>query len=155
MSQISTGLLLFRPKPHLQLLLGHPGAPMWQDKDEEAWTIPKYYVDDKKDLLKRAKHSFEESFGFIPDGNYIKLGSLSDEKEQMHVWAVEYNIPDDFIFEPFWFEMEWPTDSGKMESFPEMDQIQYFGPFEARKKILPQQAGFIPRFVDIYTQIER
>lgn len=155
MSQLSAGLLLFRRKPHLQILLGHPGAPMWQDKDEAAWTIPKYYLDREKEFLERAKHSFEESFGFIPDGDYSSLGSVSDEEETMHVWAVEHGIPDDFIFEPFWFEIEWPADSGQMESFPEMDRIEYFGPFEARKKILSQQADFIPRLVDICTQKER
>lgn len=155
MSQISTGLLLFRQKPHLQILLAHPGAPMWQDKDEQAWTIPKYYVDTDQQLLQQAKQSFEESFGFMPEGNYLSLNSITEQQETMHVWAVKHNIPDDFIFEPFWFEMEWPPDSGKMESFPEMDRIEYFGPFEARKKILPAQSDFIPRLVDVCTRKER
>lgn len=136
-------------------MLGHPGAPMWQHKDEQSWTIPKYYVDSDQQILQRAKDSFEESFGFIPDGDYLSLQSVTDQGETMYVWAVEHGIPDDFIFEPFWFEVEWPPDSGQMESFPELDRIEYFGPFEARKKILPSQVEFIPRLVDTCTRKER
>jgi hypothetical protein len=38
----SAGLLLFRGRAaDLEVLLGHPGGPFWQTKDEAAWSIPK------------------------------------------------------------------------------------------------------------------
>jgi predicted NUDIX family NTP pyrophosphohydrolase len=37
----SAGLIMFRRKPALQVLLAHPGGPFWKNKDEGAWTIPK------------------------------------------------------------------------------------------------------------------
>ena len=38
----SAGLLLFRGgAAHLEVLLGHPGGPFWQNKDDGAWSIPK------------------------------------------------------------------------------------------------------------------
>lgn len=148
MSQLIGGILLYRKKPDLQLLLAHPGGPSGKDEDERSWNIPQNYVNPNNQPLELAKVKFEESFGFIPEGNYIDLGTETIEYEEtMQVWAVDYNIPDSYIFEPYWFEMEWPPDSGQVETFPEMDRIEYFGPFEARKKLRPAQAPFITKLI--------
>lgn len=157
MSRTSAGVLFFRRKPHLQLLLAHPGSPLWQDKDEGGWIIPTGRVKDGEQPLERARQELEEVFGFVPDGNYLELGSVTEEEtgESIQMWAVEYNLPEEFVFEPFWFEMEWPPDSGQFESFPEMDRIEYFNPFEARKKILPSQRAFISRLIDACSRTER
>ncbi len=45
------------------------------------------------------------------------------------------------------FEMEWPPNSGKTETFPEIDRIEYFPPFAANKKINPAQREFITRLM--------
>lgn len=156
MTQLSAGILLFRRKPHLQLLLAHPGGPLWEDKDEEAWMIPTFEVKTEDNPLDFVKQQFEESLGFLPDGDYLELGAAAEQGDtSIKIWATEYTIPDDFIFEPYWFEMEWPPDSGQGHSFPEMDRIEYFGPFEARKKIQPAQRPFISRLVDICSRTER
>lgn len=149
------GLLLYRRRPHLQVLLAHPGAPMWQDEDDGTWIIPSYAFDNGQDPLDQVRHKFEDSFGFIPEGTYRSLDALDTPEGSMHIWAVEHTIPDDFVFEPYWFEMEWPPDSGQVETFPEMDRIEYFGPFEARRKIRPDQTDFIARLVEICSQKER
>ena len=131
--------MLFRRKPHLQLLLAHPGGPYWWNKDEGAWSIPKGEVEEEEDLLDAAKREFEEELGFIPEGDYLELGSIQQKGgKTVYAWAVEYQIPDDFIFDPNEFEIEWPPDSGKKE---------YFSPFEAKKKINPAQAEFISRLI--------
>lgn len=149
MPETSAGILLFRRKPSLQVLLAHPGGPFWQNKDEGAWSIPKGEVESDEDLLAAAKREFEEELGFIPEGDYIKLGSVKQKGgKKVHAWAVEYGIPDDFIFESNLFEIEWPPGSGNKESFPEIDRIEYFNPFEARKKINPAQAEFISRLIN-------
>ena len=148
MSQLIAGILLYRKKPDLQLLLAHPGGPLSQEKDEKSWNIPQNYVDPNSHPFELSKAKFEESFGFIPEGDYIDLGTESvEDKEQMQVWAVNHDIPDSYIFEPYWFELEWPPDSGKVESFPEMDRIEYFGPFEAQKKVRPAQTPFITKLI--------
>lgn len=140
--------MLFRRKPNLQVLLAHPGGPYWQNKDEGAWTIPKGEADEDEELMDTAKREFYEELGFIPDGEYIELGSVKQKGGKVvHAWGVEYAIPDDYIFESNWFEMEWPPDSGKKELFPEIDRIEYFNPFEARKKINPAQIDFISRLI--------
>jgi len=148
MSEIIGGLLLYRKKPDLQLLLAHPGGPQLPDDEEDYWNIPQNYVDESDQPLETLKHKFEESFGFIPKGKYIDLGIQNlRNKERIRVWAVSHDIPDSFVFEPFWFEMEWPPDSGEMITFPEMDRIEYFDPFEARNKLYPGQAPFLSKLI--------
>ncbi len=150
MGNISAGILVYLRKPHLQVLLAHPGGPFWQNRDEGAWTIPKGEVEEGEEHLDAAKREFREELGFLPEGPFLDLGSIKQKGgKTVHGWAVEYRIADDFIFEPAYFEMEWPPDSGKTEIFPEIDRIEYFTPFEARKKINPSQAEFINRLIDI------
>jgi len=153
LSKISAGILLFRRKPHLQLLLAHPGGLYWWDKDEGAWSIPKGEIEQNEELLDAAKREFEEEIGFIPEGDFIELGSITQKGgKTVYCWGVEYQIPDDFIFDPGLFEMEWPPNSGETEEFPEIDRIEYFGPFEARKKINPAQREFISRLINKCSQ---
>jgi predicted NUDIX family NTP pyrophosphohydrolase len=40
-AEISAGLLAFRSRDALEVLLGHPGGPFWAKKDAGAWSIPK------------------------------------------------------------------------------------------------------------------
>jgi|AntRauTorckE6833_2_1112554.scaffolds.fasta_scaffold56969_2 predicted NUDIX family NTP pyrophosphohydrolase len=174
MADVRAGLLLFRRKPNFQVLLGHPGAPHWQDKDEGAWSIPKGISEDNETMLEAAKRGLEEEIGFIPngvvegnetlqetairifgeqvgfipEGNYIELGSVQqNDGKTIHAWGIACQIPDDFMFTPDFFEMEWPPDSGQMQEFPEIDRIEYFPPFEANRKINPAQRPFISRLI--------
>ena len=156
MAKTSAGILLFTRKPHLQVLLVHPGGPYWQNKDEGAWSIPKGEVEEHENLLDAAKREFREELGFVPEGTYIPLGSIKQKGgKTVHCWAVEFQIPDDYIFAPNYFEIEWPPDSGETESFPEIDRIEYFSPFEAKKKINPSQSAFINRLIDECSRQER
>jgi predicted NUDIX family NTP pyrophosphohydrolase len=156
MSEVSAGILLFRRKPNLQLLLSHPGGPLWWDEDEEVWTIPTGQVLSYQPPLEAARAQFQSTFGFIPKDDYLELGSTeTSDGDHIHLWATEYQIPDDFIFEPELFEMEWPPESGQKEEFPIIDRIEYFGAFEARKKLVPEQQVFIGRLIDICSEKER
>lgn len=153
MAKESAGLLLFRRKPNFQVLLGHPGGPYWQNKDEGAWSIPKGLIEENETPIKAAKREFEEEIGFLPEGDYIELGTIKQKGGKVvHAWGIEYQIPDDFVFTPDYFEMEWPPKSGKKEPFPEIDRIEYFPPFEANKKINPAQRTFISRLMEKCTE---
>lgn len=149
MPNTSAGILLFRRKPHLQVLLAHPGGPFWWDKDEGAWSIPKGEAEETEELLEAAKRELQEELNFVPEGDYIELGSIQQKGgKKVHAWAVEYKIPDDFVFTPNEFELEWPPESGQKETFPEIDRIEYFGIFEARQKINPAQQTFLNRLLE-------
>jgi hypothetical protein len=52
----SAGLLLFRRRTGgLEVLLVHPGGPLWARKDEGAWSIPKGEVAQGEDVLAAAR----------------------------------------------------------------------------------------------------
>ena len=52
-AEISAGILAFRRKTALEVLLAHPGGPFWAKKDDGAWTIPKGLVEPGDDLSPR------------------------------------------------------------------------------------------------------
>lgn len=144
-----TGIFLFRRKPNLQLLLAHPGGPEWDGKEEGVWTIPLSAPTGNMSAIDAARKAFEESFGFIPEGEYVNLDSYQQNSQQaFQTWAAEYQLPDDFIFDSYWYEIEWPPDSGKTESFPEFDRLEYFPLFEASQKLIPALRLFIPRLIN-------
>ncbi|HET9716739.1 MAG TPA: NUDIX domain-containing protein [Pseudolabrys sp.] len=144
--QISAGILAFRRKPDLELLLAHPGGPYWHNKDDGAWSIPKGNVE-SGDLLACAKREFNEETGLVPDGKFLPLTPLRQKSgKTVHAFAVESDY-DLTGFVSNKFEMEWPPRSGKIQSFPEIDRIAYFSVPVARRKILPGQRPFIDELV--------
>jgi predicted NUDIX family NTP pyrophosphohydrolase len=44
----------------LEVLLGHPGGPFWQNKDEGAWSIPKGLISADEAPLSAARREFLE-----------------------------------------------------------------------------------------------
>jgi predicted NUDIX family NTP pyrophosphohydrolase len=147
-TEISAGILAFRRKRHLELLLAHPGGPYWKNRDEGAWSIPKGNVE-SDDLLACAKREFNEETGLTAAGTVIPLTPARQKSGKIvHAFALQ----GDFNLSSFCsnqFEMEWPPRSGKRQSFPEVDRIAYFTVATARRKILPGQRPFIEELVTL------
>ncbi len=145
-SEISAGILAFRRKRGLELLLAHPGGPYWRNKDAGSWSIPKGMVE-SGDLLACAKREFNEETGLTAKGDFIPLNPVRQKSgKTVHAFALEGDF-DLSKFASNEFEMEWPPHSGKTQSFPEMDRIAYFKLATARRKILPAQRPFIEELV--------
>ena len=145
--EISAGILAFRRKPRLELLLAHPGGPYWRSKDEGAWSIPKGNVE-SGDLLVCAKREFNEETGLVATGPFVALAPLRQKSGKLvHAFAMEADF-DVSKFSSNTFEMEWPPRSGERQSFPEIDRIAYFNIAMARKKILAGQRAFIDELVE-------
>lgn len=145
-SEVSAGILAFRRKPALELLLAHPGGPYWRNKDEGAWSIPKGNVE-SGDALTCAKREFNEETGLTPAGPFTALTPLRQKSGKMvHAFAMEADL-DLTRFSSNHFEMEWPPRSGKSQNFPEIDRIAYFSVAKARRKILPGQRAFIDELI--------
>jgi predicted NUDIX family NTP pyrophosphohydrolase len=142
-SQISAGLLAFRRKDGLEVLLAHPGGPFWMKKDDGAWTIPKGVADTDADTLSAARREFTEETGFVATGDMLPLKGVRQRSGKTVVaWAFEADF-DLTKFSSNAFEMEWPPRSGKMKSFPEIDRLAWF-PYEiALTKIIAYQKPFI------------
>jgi predicted NUDIX family NTP pyrophosphohydrolase len=137
-----------RRKNQLEVLLAHPGGPLFVHKDDGEWTIPKGEAGPGEDLLTRAKIEFEEEVGIRPEnsGHWIALGSIKQKGgKTVHAWAFEGDLPDSFECKSNLFEMEWPPRSGRWKKFPEVDQACFFSEKVARRKIKSTQAPFIDR----------
>ncbi len=146
-TDVSAGILAFRRKRGLELLLAHPGGPYWRHKDAGAWSIPKGMVE-SGNLLACAKREFNEETGLTAAGDFITLKPIRQKSgKTVHAFALEGDF-DLAGFASNDFEMEWPPHSGKMQRFPEIDRISYFKPTTARRKILPAQRAFIDELVE-------
>jgi len=147
-TKTSAGLLVFRKSARgIEVLLAHPGGPFFKNKDDGAWTIPKGVADGNEDLLERARIEFEEELGIEPPpGNVMPIGSVRQKGGKIvHAWAVEGDLPDGFEGKSNTFDLEWPPRSGKMQSFPEVDRVQFFPLEEAARKVNPAQKEFLDR----------
>jgi predicted NUDIX family NTP pyrophosphohydrolase len=142
-TEISAGLLVFRRKPDLEVLLGHPGGPYWARKDDGAWSIPKGLTEPGGDLLATARRELTEETGLIADGTFVALAPVRQKSgKTVHAFALEADF-DLARFASNTFEIEWPLRSGRRQVYPELDRIGYFGVDAALRKILSYQQPFI------------
>jgi predicted NUDIX family NTP pyrophosphohydrolase len=138
-TQISAGILAFRRKPTLEVLLAHPGGPFWAKKDDGVWTIPKGLVEPGDDLVATARREFTEETNLTAKGELFALAPVNQKSGKVvHAFTVE----EDFELGAFasnTFEIEWPPQSGRRQSFPEIDRIAYFALPAAKIQIVAYQ----------------
>jgi predicted NUDIX family NTP pyrophosphohydrolase len=137
--EISAGLLAFRRRGELEVLLAHPGGPFWTKKDAGAWTIPKGLAEQGADLLVTAQREFAEETNLAAGEDLIPLTPVKQKSGKLvHAWAFEADF-DLTAFASNTFEIEWPAKSGQRRHFPEIDRIAYFTLPIAMVKILAYQ----------------
>jgi predicted NUDIX family NTP pyrophosphohydrolase len=141
-SQVAAGVLVYRRRNGLQVLLGHPGGPFWAKRDEGVWSIPKGLVE-SDDLLACAKREFLEETNLPLKGQFIPLQPVRQKSgKTVHAFALEADL-DLSRSRSNLYKQEWPPGSGKFKSFPEIDRIAYFDLPTARIKILPYQLPYL------------
>lgn len=146
-SRVSAGILLFRQRPTgLEVLLAHPGGPLFAKKDEGHWTIPKGEVEPDEELLDVARREFEEETGHpSPKGLTVELGSIIQKGgKTVHGWAMEGDL-DPAAAISNTFEIAWPPGSGRRQTFAEIDRVEWFGLDEARRRVKERQIPLIDR----------
>lgn len=137
--ELSAGIVAFRRRDAIEVLLGHPGGPFWARKDAGAWTIPKGLVEPGEDLLAAARREFAEETGLTATGPMTALAPVNQSHgKTVHAFATEVDF-DLAGFRSNRFEIEWPPRSGRRQSFPEIDRIGYFALPIAEHKILAYQ----------------
>ncbi len=135
----SAGILLFRRKKGLEVLLVHPGGPFLVRKDLGAWSIPKGEYDESEDPLAAARREFAEETGQPVEGEFLPLKPVKQKGgKEVLAWAVEGDMDAEKAVSNL-FEMEWPPRSGKMKQFPENDRAGWFDLPVARTKINERQ----------------
>ncbi|HEY4632960.1 MAG TPA: NUDIX domain-containing protein [Candidatus Limnocylindrales bacterium] len=145
--RIAAGLLLYRRTgDRLEVLLAHPGGPLFARRDEGYWSIPKGEPDTDEPLVAVARREFEEETGHpAPAGPLLDLGSITQKGGKVvHAWAAEGDL-DPASAHSNTFEMEWPPRTGEVRAFPEIDRVAWFGPAEARARIKDAQIPLLER----------
>ncbi len=146
-SRSSAGIVLYRrPENGLEVLLAHPGGPLFRNRDAGHWSIPKGEPSEDEPLLETARREFAEETGHVlPDGPAQPLGSIVQKGGKVvHAWGVEGDL-DAADAHSNEFEMEWPPRSGRRERFPEIDRVEWFDLDEARRRVKPTQVPLIDR----------
>jgi len=149
-AKTSAGLLMYRRvNDALEVLLAHPGGPLFARKDAGAWTVPKGEYGSDEEPLAAARREFEEETGFPPAAaEYLELGSVKQRGgKTVRAWAFagDWDVRE---LRSNTFSLEWPPRSGRQQEFPEIDRMQFFDLDTAREKLNPAQVDFLDRLVE-------
>jgi predicted NUDIX family NTP pyrophosphohydrolase len=149
MARRSAGLLLYRRRDGaVELLLVHPGGPLWARRDAGAWSIPKGEVGEGEEPRAVALREFEEETGHPPPrGELVALGEVRQRGGKLvTAWAAAGDL-DPAAITSNTFTLEWPPRSGNRREFPEVDRAGWFDPATARGKLLAAQAELVDRLL--------
>ena len=146
----SAGILLYRRTRDgdVEVLLAHPGGPVWAKRNLDAWSVPKGEFGPDEEPLAVARREFEEETGHpAPDGTPIELGEIRQKGgKAVTAWALEGDL-DPANARSNTFPFQWPPRSGRWITIPEVDRVEWFAPDEARRRIKDTQAPFIDRLL--------
>lgn len=145
-SAASAGVLMYRRiGSKLEVLLVHPGGPYWRRKDHGSWSIPKGEMNADEDAGVAALREFMEETGVVLAGPLEPLGEIRQRGgKRVLAFAVEGDL-DVRTTRSNTFELEWPPNSGKMQTFPEVDRTEWFDLPVAHAKILEGQRPLLDR----------
>jgi predicted NUDIX family NTP pyrophosphohydrolase len=150
-SRVSAGILLYRERDgRVEVLIGHPGGPIFARKDAGHWTIPKGEVEPGEALETVAAREFAEETGSpLPGGPTLDLGSIRQKGGKVvHAWGRRGDLDVETAASNT-FRMEWPPRSGRLAEFPELDRLAWLEPDEARARIKETQIPFIDRLLEL------
>jgi predicted NUDIX family NTP pyrophosphohydrolase len=155
MAKKSAGILMYkRAADTLLVLLVHPGGPFWIRRDLGAWSIPKGEHDPDEEPEAAARREFAEEMGLAPEGEFKPLGELRQRGGKL---VTAFALEGDFdvgSLQSNVFEIEWPPRSGRMQSFPEVDNAEWFPLPLAREKIIASQRPFLDRLESMWCEHE-
>jgi len=137
----------FRRTSALEVLIAHPGGPLWAKKDAGHWSIVKGEILPDEDPREAAAREFlEETSWIAPDGDWLDLGSIRLKSGKTVLgWAVEAEL-EAAALNPGLFSMVW---RGRRQEFPEIDRVAWCDPDEAQRLLNPAQAEFVDRLLRV------
>lgn len=137
---LSAGILLFRNGGEaVEVMLVRPGGPFWTNRRTGAWMLPKGAVEPGEESAEAALREFEEELGtrLTADPFYLCRIRQSGGK-LVDAFAVEGDLDVAGVVSNH-FELEYPRGSGRLQSFPEVEEARWFSLAEAHREMLPSQ----------------
>jgi predicted NUDIX family NTP pyrophosphohydrolase len=150
-SKRSAGIVLHRLRHAApEVLLVHPGGPLWARRDDGVWSIPKGEYAPEEDALDAARREFAEELGVEPPpGPVHELGEVRQKSGKLvRAWALRGDLDASRVASNT-FELEWPPRSGKLLEVPEVDRAAWFTLEAARGKINPAQIPLLDRLAKL------
>jgi len=144
--KVSAGLMMYRwNSGNLEVLLAHPGGPLYIAKDRGFWGIPKGQVESNETILAAAFREFIEETGLNPPvTTLLPLGGIIERSgKTIYAWAFQGDCDTTLPVNSNQFQMEWPPKSGELCYFPEIDRLTFFAVETAKIKIEAVQQHFI------------
>jgi predicted NUDIX family NTP pyrophosphohydrolase len=150
MRKSSAGVMLYRFRDgEIEVLLAHPGGPLWKNRDLGAWTIPKGVIEAGDEPLPTALRELEEETGLKPIGEPVSLGVVVQlGGKRVYGFALNQDF-DPATLTSNTFKLEWPPRSGRLQDFPEIDRAEWFDPETAKVKIIEAQRQFVDRLLEL------
>lgn len=132
----------------LNVLIVHPGGPLFANKNEGYWSIPKGEFHAGEDAFDAAMREFEEETGMEPGRGsaYLPLGMIIQKGGKVvYAWAVKGCWSEGRMVRSNTFKMEWPPSSGVWMDVPEVDRVEMAPVSRARILLKNSQVAFIDR----------
>jgi predicted NUDIX family NTP pyrophosphohydrolase len=150
MPKTSAGLLMYRlEQGTLEVLLVHPGGPLWAHRDHGAWFLPKGELEPGEDSLAGARREFAEETGIEPHGPFAPLGNVRQKSGKIvTAWAVAGSWNTDELRSNT-FALEWPPKSGRRQEFPEVDRAAFVSVARARLLMHEAERPFLDRLLTL------
>ncbi len=141
----SAGIMPFRRRREVEVLIAHPGGPIWANRHEGSWSIVKGLVEPGEDPFAAACREFEEETGWgAPPGTPIELGEVRQRSgKRVVAWAIEADY-DPATLAGDTVTMLW---RGRLLTFPEIDAVRWAEPDVARALLNPAQTAFVDRLL--------
>lgn len=128
-----------------EVLLVHPGGPLWRHRWQGWWQLPKGAPEPGEDMLAAARREFVEETGVPIRGPPLDLGEVRQRAgKRVIAFAIAQDL-DAAGIRSNHFSMEWPPHSGRQATFPEIDAARWFDLDAAAVAILPSQRPFLDR----------
>ncbi|MDP3234636.1 MAG: NUDIX domain-containing protein [Myxococcales bacterium] len=126
-----------------EVLLVHPGGPIFAKKDAGAWSLPKGLIEPGEEALTAARREFQEETGSpAPDGPTTPLGEVI-LKSGKHVIA--FGVVGDFEVASLKSNEVEVQLRGQLVRFPEVDRAEWATLERACVAVNPAQLPLIEK----------
>lgn len=151
----SCGILLYRKNPgeDVEVFLVEANSPhFWNNPHANAWGVPNGGREGKETVLETAKREFFEEVGVeAPDVTYSQLPDyLTHYGKTITVFTGDATGLDVDFNGSVTTSREWPPKSGRMVSYEEATDAQWFRLSEAEQNIMESQQPILHEFLRWY-----